>query len=96
MQRRVALRTLVVAVFVLLLGTQVSAAPQPGQVHFTTVGDFAQTANTAGVLDALKAADGDFAITLGDTDLDSARRTLEFIGQERFLGSVTLPPEKKK
>jgi hypothetical protein len=36
------------------------------------------------------------AVTLGDTDLASARRTVELVGHERFLGSVTLPPEKKK
>ena len=66
MRRRLGVRVLVAAVFLLLLGTSVSAAPQPGQVHFTAAGDFAQTTNTGAVLDALHGAGSDFAITLGD------------------------------
>lgn len=36
------------------------------------------------------------AVPLGDTGLPAARRTVELIGHARFLGAVTLPPEKKK
>ncbi|XXF78094.1 hypothetical protein P2318_34375 [Myxococcaceae bacterium GXIMD 01537] len=36
------------------------------------------------------------AVTLGDTRLGDAQRTVDLVGHERFLGSVTLPPEKKK
>ena len=57
---------IVLAVFVVLLGTQVSAAPQPGRLHFTAAGDFAQTANTGLVLEKLAASGSDTAITLGD------------------------------
>lgn len=66
MRRRVALRAAVAAVFLVLLGTHVSAAPQPGVLHFTTVGDFAQTTNTGAVLDQLAASGSDVTMTLGD------------------------------
>ncbi|SDS43391.1 Calcineurin-like phosphoesterase [Friedmanniella luteola] len=66
MRRRVTLRALVLAVFLVLLGTQVSAAPQPGRLHFTAAGDFAQTANTGLVLEKLAATGSDAAVTLGD------------------------------
>ena len=60
------LRAAVLGLFLVLLGTHVSAAPQPGQLHVTTAGDFAQTANTSAVLNALAAANSDVAVTLGD------------------------------
>ena len=66
MRRRVTLRAVVLAVFLVLLGTQVSAAPQPGRLHLTAAGDFAQTTNTGLVLDQLAATGSDVAVTLGD------------------------------
>ncbi len=50
----------------------------------------------AGLRVALAADAALLSVTLGDTDFASAQRTLELVGRERFLGSVTLPPEKKK
>ncbi|GEN11263.1 hypothetical protein MFU01_63000 [Myxococcus fulvus] len=42
------------------------------------------------------AADGVLlCVTLGETDFGSARKTMEFIGPERFVGSVTFPRQKK-
>ncbi|WP_240356810.1 hypothetical protein [Myxococcus eversor] len=35
-------------------------------------------------------------VTLGETDFGSAHKTMEFIGAERFVGSVTFPRPKKK
>ncbi|WP_375425374.1 PKD domain-containing protein [uncultured Friedmanniella sp.] len=66
MRRRVLLRALVGAVFLLLLGTSVSAAPAVPEVHFTAAGDFAQTTNTGSVLTALAATGGDATLALGD------------------------------
>ena len=43
------------------------------------------------------AADGCLlCITLGETDFGAARKTLEFVGHERFVGSVTFPRQQKK
>ncbi len=66
MLRRGAVRAVLLSFVLLVLGTHVSAAPQPGRVHFSAVGDFAQTANTTGVLNAIKASGSDFTMTLGD------------------------------
>ncbi len=72
MARRGVLRAAVLGLFLLLLGTHVSAAPQPGQLHVSTAGDFAQTTNTGAVLDALAAAGSDVAVTLGDLSYGTA------------------------
>lgn len=50
----------------------------------------------AGLRVALAADVALLSVSLGDTDFASAQRTLELVGRERFLGSVTLPPERKK
>ncbi|MBZ4419125.1 hypothetical protein [Myxococcus sp. RHSTA-1-4] len=43
------------------------------------------------------AADGCLlCVTLGETDFGTARKTIEFVGHERFVGSVTFPRQKKK
>src|SRR6478609_3731989 len=63
---RIGVRVAFLALMLTLLGTSVSAAPQPGQVHFTAAGDWAQTVNTGKVLDLVKAANPDFNLTLGD------------------------------
>ncbi|QDF00976.1 hypothetical protein BHS05_37050 [Myxococcus xanthus] len=43
------------------------------------------------------AADGCLlCVTLGETDFGAASKTLEFVGRERFLGSVTFPRLTKK
>ncbi|WXH29682.1 hypothetical protein WA016_03641 [Myxococcus stipitatus] len=43
------------------------------------------------------AADGVLlCVTLGETDFGSANKTMEFIGADRFVGSVTFPQLKKK
>jgi PKD repeat protein len=49
-----------------MLGTNVSAAPVPGTVHFTAVGDFASTANSSAVFAKMKAIDADLTLALGD------------------------------
>ena len=66
MMRWRSLHALVLATVLLMLGTHASAAPQPGRVHFTAVGDFAARAKTASVLNAIKAADSDLTLALGD------------------------------
>ena len=66
MKRRVGVHALVLALFLLLLGTSVSAAPQPGHVHFTAAGDFGSSSNATGVLSAIDATNSDFTLALGD------------------------------
>ena len=63
---RVYARALVLALLLLVLGTHVSAAPQPGVVHFTAVGDFASTSNASAVLNGINTIDSDFTLALGD------------------------------
>ena len=60
------LHALVLALFLLLLGTSVSAAPQPGHVHFTAAGDFGTSSNAMAVLNTIDATDSDFTLALGD------------------------------
>ena len=69
---RTGVRALLLALMILVLGTHVSAAPQPGRVHFTAVGDFAATGNTGGVLDAIDNVDSDFTLALGDLSYGAA------------------------
>ncbi len=66
MKRRGMLHALVLAILLLMLGTHVSAAPQPDRVHFTAVGDLDATANTSSVLNAIHSADSDLTLALGD------------------------------
>ena len=54
------------ALVVLLMGTQVSAAPQPGRIVFTAVGDLGARTESGTVLDAIAASDSEFTMTLGD------------------------------
>lgn len=49
-------------------------------------------ANPLGLEIALAAEKALLSVTLGTSDYTSARRTLDLIGKERFLGSVTLQP----
>jgi hypothetical protein len=49
-------------------------------------------ANPLGLEVALAAERALLCVTLGTSDYTSARRTLDLIGKERFLGSVTLQP----
>jgi hypothetical protein len=49
-------------------------------------------ANPVGLEVALAAERALLTVSLGASDYTSARRTLELIGKERFLGSVTLQP----
>jgi len=50
-----------------------------------------------GSLPLALAADGCLlCVTLGETDFGSASKTVEYVGRERFLGSVTFPKQKKK
>ncbi|MFP2925817.1 hypothetical protein ACLESO_11480, partial [Pyxidicoccus sp. 3LG] len=43
------------------------------------------------------AADGVLlCVALGETDFGSARKTMEYVGPERFVGSVIFPRSKKK
>ena len=60
------MHALVLALFLLLLGTSVSAAPQPGRVHFTAAGDFSSSANASAVMNAINATDSDFTLAVGD------------------------------
>jgi PKD repeat protein len=60
------LHALLLAVLLLMLGTHVSAAPQPGRVHFTAAGDFSASTNAASVLNAIHSADSDLTLALGD------------------------------
>ncbi len=48
--------------------------------------------NPVGLEVALAAERALLCVKLGDSDFSSARRTLELVGKERFLGSVTLQP----
>lgn len=48
--------------------------------------------NPVGLEVALAAERALLCVTLGTSDFTSARRTLDLIGKERFLGSVTLQP----
>jgi hypothetical protein len=48
--------------------------------------------NPVGLEVALAAERALLCVTLGDSDFSSARRTLDLIGKERFVGSVTLQP----
>jgi PKD repeat protein len=66
MKRRGMLHALLLAVLLLMLGTHVSAAPQPGRVHFTAAGDFSASTNAASVLTAIHSADSDLTLALGD------------------------------
>lgn len=66
MRRRGALHALVLAVLLLVVGTHVSAAPQPDRVHFTAVADFAATSNASAVLNAINGANSDLTFALGD------------------------------
>ncbi len=50
----------------------------------------------AGLPVALAADAALLAVSLGDTDYTTASRTLELVGRERFVGSVTFPRETKK
>ena len=50
----------------LTAGSSAQGAGEPGVVHFTATGDYASTANTNAVLDAIAAADPDLNIALGD------------------------------
>jgi PKD repeat protein len=65
-------RALLLALLILVLGTHVSAAPQPGRVHFTAVGDFASTTNAGAVLTKIDALDSDFTLALGDLSYGAA------------------------
>ncbi|HYO54080.1 hypothetical protein [Archangium sp.] len=49
-------------------------------------------ANPVGLEVALSAERALLCVSLGTSDYTSARRTLDLIGKERFLGSVTLQP----
>ena len=60
------LHALVLALFLLLLGTSVSAAPQPGHVHFTAAGDFSSSGNASAVMNAIDDTNSDFTLALGD------------------------------
>ncbi len=66
MKRRGFLRAFVLVVFLLMLGTHVSAAPQPGRVHFTAAGDFSSSSAATSVLNAIDSADSDLTLALGD------------------------------
>jgi hypothetical protein len=66
MWRRFGLRMVLVAVLVLVLGTQSTAAPLPDRVEFTAVGDFSANANAAAVLDTIKGSGSDLTMALGD------------------------------
>lgn len=66
MRRRGALRMLFVTCALLLVGSTTSAAPQPGRVHLTTVGDFTSSTRAGAVLDAINTADSDLTVALGD------------------------------
>ncbi|MGQ0507141.1 MAG: hypothetical protein ACT4TC_17675 [Myxococcaceae bacterium] len=46
--------------------------------------------NQAGIPLALAADAALLAVTLGETDLVHAKRTLELVGESRFVGSVTI------
>lgn len=48
--------------------------------------------NPVGLEVALAVERALLCVTLGDSDFSSARRTVELVGKERFLGSVTLQP----
>lgn len=48
--------------------------------------------NQAGIPVALAADAALLCVRLGETDLSAARRTVEMIGRDRFLGAVTLKP----
>jgi len=72
MSRRRIIWTVTVTLVVLLLGTQVSAAPLPGRVRFAAVGDFGAGANTGAVLDAIAASGSDLTMTLGDLSYGAA------------------------
>ncbi len=63
---RAGVRALLLALLILVLGTHVSAAPQPGVVHFTAVGDLASTTNASAVLNSINTIDSDFTLALGD------------------------------
>lgn len=49
-------------------------------------------ANPLGLEIALAAERALLCVSLGSSDISSARRTVDLIGKERFLGSVTLQP----
>ncbi len=63
---RAYMRALFLALLLLVLGTHVSAAPQPGVVHFTAVADLASTSNASAVLNGINTIDSDFTLALGD------------------------------
>jgi hypothetical protein len=56
-----------------MAGTYVSAgSPEPGQVHFTAVGDFVASSNTDAVLDAIDTSQSDLTLALGDLSYGTA------------------------
>ena len=65
-KRRVGLHALVGGLLLLVLGTHVSAAPTPDEVHFTVAGDFASTSNTNAVLNTVRNLNSDLTLALGD------------------------------
>jgi Calcineurin-like phosphoesterase len=71
-RRRVYVRIILLALLVLMLGSHVSAAPQPGEVHFTAAGDFDDTSNTGPVLSAIDNLDSDLTLALGDLSYGAA------------------------
>ena len=74
MKRRGVLRAFVLVVFLLMLGTHVSAAPQPGRVHFTAAGDFSSSSAATSVLNAIDSADSDLTLALGDLSYGTRAR----------------------
>ena len=59
-------RAALLACLLLVLGTQSTAAPVPGTVHFTAVGDFSAGGNASAVLTKINELDSDLTQTLGD------------------------------
>ncbi len=60
------MRAALLACLLLVLGTQAKAAPEPGVVHFTAVGDISGNGNAQAVLDKIGALDSDLTLALGD------------------------------
>ncbi len=48
--------------------------------------------NQAGIPVALAADAALLCVTMGDTELDAARRTVSLVGKDRFVGTVTVQP----
>jgi hypothetical protein len=66
MKRRVGVRMALLAVLVLIAGTQSTAAPLPDRVEFTAVGDFSSSSQAAAVMTAIKDSGSDLTMALGD------------------------------